>query len=131
LLRACEDAAAFAEQLDQLETKWRSAAGNVRRNSATDLLLAALPGLPILTVETAAGTIDRSSPRTNEAVNHLRDCGILRQRTIGRRNRVFEVADLLEEITRLERRLASTAADTAVARPTRTVPAGPIRRAQP
>jgi Fic family protein len=125
LLRACEDAAAFAEQLDHLEAKWRDAAGSVRRNSATDLLLAALPGLPILTVETAAETIGRSSPRTNEAVNHLRDCGILRQGTIGRRNRVFEVADLLDEITRLERRLASPAADTAVARPTRTVPAGP------
>lgn len=123
LLRSCEDAASFAEQLEQLEQKWRQAAGNVRRNSSADLLLAALPGIPILTVNTAAEAIGRTPERTRDAVKHLADSGILRQGNLGRRNRVFEVGDLLDEITGLERRLASPAADTAVARPTRTVPA--------
>jgi Fic family protein len=127
LLRACEDAVSFAEQLEELERKWRSTAGNPRRNSAADLLLAALPGLPILTVETAAKAIGRSSERTNDAVNMLRDVGVLEQGSIGRRNRVFEVASLLDAITRLERRLGSPAADTAVAKPTRSVPAPPRR----
>ncbi len=54
LLRACADAAAFADRLDQLEGHWREAASLVRRSSATDRLLSALPGIPILTVETAA-----------------------------------------------------------------------------
>jgi Fic family protein len=125
LLRSCTDAAAFADQLGQIENRWRIAAGNPRRGSAADLLLTALPGLPILTVETAAEAIRRHRTNVNDAVNLLRDSGILRQGTIGRRNRVFEVVDLLDAITQLERRLASPAADTAVARPTRTVPARP------
>ncbi|MGH8994673.1 MAG: Fic family protein [Acidimicrobiales bacterium] len=123
LLRACADAAAFADQLDRLEEHWREAASPARRRSATDLLLSALPGIPILTVKTAAEAIGRSRKRTNDAVNHLHACGVLRQGTVGRRNRVFEVADLLAAITQFERRLASPAADTAIARPIRAVPA--------
>ena len=99
LLRACADASAFADQLDELEERWREAVSPVRRSSAVDLLLSALPGLPILTVETAAEAIGRSRKRTNDAVNHLHERGVLRQGTIGRRNRVFEVADLLDAIT--------------------------------
>jgi hypothetical protein len=57
------------------------------------------------------------------AVNLLHNSGVLRQGTVGRRNRVFEVSDLLDAITALERKLASPSADTAVAEPTRTVPA--------
>ena len=121
LLRACTDAAVFANQLDQLEDRWRKAASPVRRDSAADLLLSALPGLPILTVETAAQAIGRSRKRTNDAMNHLHACGVLRQGTVGRRNRVFEVADLLDAITQFERRLASPAADTVIARPVRVV----------
>ncbi len=123
LLRACDDASSFADQLDRLEQQWRQAAGRPRRNSATDLLLSALPGIPILTFETAAEAIGRSSARTNDAVNQLQSCGVLRQSTIGRRNRVFEVVDLLDAITRFERRLASPDAVTAVAKPNRAVPA--------
>ena len=122
LLRACADAEAFADQLDQLEERWRQAAKPVRRSSAADLLLSALPGIPILTVETAAEAIGRSRKRTNDAVNHLHACGVLRQGTVGRRNRVFEVADLLDAISQFERHLASPAADTAIARPVRPVP---------
>ena len=130
LLRACADATAFADQLDQLEERWREAANPVRRRSAVDLLLSALPGIPILTVETAAGAIGRSRKRTNDAVNHLHECGVLRQGTVGRRNRVFEVADLLDAITQFERRLASPAANTAIARPARAVPVRNLRSAQ-
>ena len=128
MLRASADAVDFADQLDQLERRWREAARPVRKNSATDALLSALPGIPILSVETAAATIKRDRKPTNDAVNRLRDCGVLRQGTVGRRNRVFEVADVLEAITQFERRLASPAADTAVARPTRAVPARSSRR---
>jgi hypothetical protein len=56
-------------------------------------------------------------------VNLLQRSGVLRQGTVGRRNRVFEVSDLLDAITALERKLASPAADTDIAEPTRTVPA--------
>jgi hypothetical protein len=127
MLRACADAADFAAQLNQLEQQWREAARPVRKKSATDALLSALPGIPVLSVETAAAAIRRDRKPTNDAVNKLHDCGVLRQGTVGRRNRVFEVVDLLSVITRFERRLASPGADTAVAPPARAVPARPSR----
>ena len=130
LLRACADAAAFADQLDTLEERWRDAVSPVRRRSAADLLLSALPSIPILTVETAAEAIGRSRKRTNDAVNYLHERGVLRQGTIGRRNRVFEVADLLDAITQFERRLASPAADTEIAPAARAVPARNQRSGQ-
>ena len=122
LMRACDDAAAFAVSLAELEVQWRTQVGRVRANSAVDALLSALPGLPVLTVETAATAIGRSRARTNDAVNTLLERGVLTQGTLGRRNRVFEVNGLLDAITGLERRLASPAADTAIADPTRVVP---------
>jgi Fic family protein len=130
LLRACADATAFADQLDTLEERWRDAVSPVRRRSAADLLLSALPSIPILTVETAAEAIGRSRKRTNDAVNYLHERGVLRQGTIGRRNRVFEVADLLDAITQFERRLASPAADTEIAPAARAVPARNQRSGQ-
>jgi hypothetical protein len=78
--------------------------------------------LPVLTVDTAATAIGRSRARTNDAVNTLLKHGVLIQGTLGRRNRVFEVAGLLDAITGLERRFASPAADTAIAGPSRIVP---------
>lgn len=125
LIRACDDAADFAATLADLEQQWRAKVGRVRANSAVDLLLSELPGLPVLTVDTAATAIGRSTARTNDAVNVLVERGVLTQGTVGRRNRVFEVLGLFEAITGLERRLASPAADTAVADPSRVVPARP------
>jgi hypothetical protein len=87
------------------------------------VLLAALPGIPVLTVETAATTIGRSVARTNDAVAVLLSAKVLTQGTVGRRNRVFEASGLLDAITGLERRLASPVGDTAIAAPSRAVPA--------
>lgn len=47
----------------------------------------------------AADTIDRSFEATNNAVTRLVEVGALRQSTAGRRNRVFEAADLFDLIT--------------------------------
>ena len=123
LLRACDAAAGFADTLTDLEQQWRSQVGRIRANSAVDVLLAALPGIPILTVETAAATIGRSVARTNDAVAVLVAANVLTQGTVGRRNRVFEAAGLLDAITGLERHLASPIGDTAIAAPARAVPA--------
>lgn len=49
-VRAAEDAASFENRVEQIETRWRAQIGQVRVDSATDLLLRALPGAPIITV---------------------------------------------------------------------------------
>lgn len=120
--RACADTERFADDLDALEARWRERAGNVRAGSSVDLLLRALPSAPVITVATAAELIGRSVQRANDAVNQLAEAGILKQTTIGRRNRAFEVPDLVGALTGFERVLASPLGDTRQAPPVRPVP---------
>ncbi len=121
-VRACADSERFAADLERLETEWRRRLGRVRAGSSIDLLLRALPSAPVLTSATAAELLGRSVQRANDAVNQLATAGILRQTTIGRRNRAFEVPDLVTALTGFERALASPLGDTQQAAPARPVP---------
>ena len=120
--RAVADAASFEERTRQLQESWRAQLGSVRAHSATDLLLRRLPGAPIVTVTSAAGLIGRSFTAANEAVSRLGEAGILRQITIGRRNRAFEAPEVIEAFTALERQLASPGGDSRISEPARRVP---------
>jgi Fic family protein len=120
--RAVADADAFEERIQRLESTWRERLGRVRANSAADLVLRALPGAPILTVQSATEVIGRSTQATNEAITRLTDAGVLSQTTVGRRNRAFEAPEVIHAFTDLERRLASPSGDTRTAPPTRRVP---------
>lgn len=126
--RSCTDAAAYAAKIDDLDTRWREQLGRVRANSAVELLLDVLPGVPVITVESAARLIGRSEMRTGNAINRLGASGVLRQRNVGRqRYRVFEAADVVDLFTGIERASASPAGNIATASPARRVP----RRAKP
>lgn len=120
--RAVDDAAEFDARAQGLEAAWRERLGAVRANSATDLLLRALPGAPVLTVRSAADLISRSLRATNEAIARLSEAEVLTQVTVGRRNRAFEARELIDAFTDLERKLASPRGDTRVAPPSRRVP---------
>jgi len=63
--RAVADADAFEDGIQLLERTWRERLGRVRANSAADLLLRRRPGAPILTVQSAAELIARSTPTTD------------------------------------------------------------------
>ena len=120
--RSCNDAEEYAERIEMLDARWREQLGRVRANSAVELLLDLLPGVPVITVESAARLIGRSEMRTGEAVNRLEAAGILRQCNVGRqRYRVFEAADVVDLFTGLERALASPTGDTATAPQNRRV----------
>ena len=120
--RAVDDASGFEAGTQALEGDWRTRLGPVRANSATDRLLRALPGAPLLTVDSAAVLIGRSYAAANEAMARLLDAGILRQVTAGRRNRAFEAPAIIEAFTDLERQLASPEGDTRTSEPARRVP---------
>ncbi|WP_067464197.1 Fic family protein [Nocardia amamiensis] len=124
---AAEDATAFEVKAADLQRSWRDRVEPVRANSALDLLLGKLVGAPILTVATAATLIGRSFPATNSAIERLTEAGILRQLTVGRRNRAFESPEAITAFTALERRLASPDGDTRSSGPNRPVPRRPIR----
>lgn len=123
LTRAVADAGDYEHRVREIQTRWREAVGKVRSDSAVLRLIDALPGAPLVTVQTAAALIDRSVQATNQAITQLQARGVLEQTTIGKRNRAFEAPDLIDAFTALERRLASPDADTRVSPPSRSVPA--------
>lgn len=121
--RAVSDAEAFEHRASELQEDWRARLGGVRKNSAIDLLLDALPGAPIITVRNGAALIGRSVQAVNEAIPRLVDAGVLTQATVGKRNRAFEAKELIDSVTALERQLASPGGDTHSSPPSRRVPA--------
>jgi len=128
-LRACADAETYAERIDGLVERWRADLGAVRRGSAVDLLLGVLPGVPLLTVQSAARLIHRSDVAVGAAVNRLVDAGILVQHNVGKqRYRIFEAPAVLDLFTSLERAPASPTGDTTIDEPVRPMPKRPSRR---
>jgi Fic family protein len=120
--RAAADAWALEIRAREIEDAWRVRIGRVRARSSVDLLLRRLVGSPVLTVTSASQLIGRSFVQTNQAVARLAEVGVLRQVTVGRRNRAFEAPDIIAAFTDLERRLASPTRDTRTSEPVRRVP---------
>ncbi len=120
--RAVADAEVFENEVLDLQAQWRAQLGVVRRGSAVDLLVNALPGAPIVTATGAGQLIGRSFQAANEAISRLVNAGILQQINVGRRNRAFEAADVIQRFTQLERRLASPTGNTGSSEPSRRVP---------
>ena len=60
--------------------------------------------------------------RHNDAIARMVGAEIVKQSTIGRRNRAFEAPELIRAFTDLERQLASPAGDTRSSPPARRVP---------
>jgi len=121
--RAVQDVVSFEQRAQSVEAAWRKRLGAIRLRSATDLLLRSILGAPVVTVNSAAALIGRSFPQTNDAIGRLLEAGILSQVTVGRRNRAFEVPEIIEAFADLERRLASPTGNTRISQPTRRVPA--------
>mgnify|MGYP003288049504 CR=1 FL=1 len=122
MTRAVADAETYEQRIAEVQAAWRDALGRVRANSAVDMLVRALPGAPVITVQSAAALIGRSVQAVNEATPRLVEAGVLTQMTVGRRNRAFEARDLINAFTDLERRLASPGGDTLHSPPERRVP---------
>lgn len=120
--RAVSDAETFENQVSELQEKWWKKLGSVRRGSAADLLINALPGAPIVTVNGAAELIGRSFQATNQAISRLAEVEILKQVNVSRRNRAFEAPELIRQFTDLERRLATPTGNTKSSGPSRRVP---------
>jgi Fic family protein len=120
--RAVDDATSFEHEARTIEASWRERLGRVRARSAVDLLLGVLVGAPVVTVNSASEMVGRSFIQTNEAIQRLVEAGILKQVTVGRRNRAFEAPEIIAAFTVLERQLASPEGDTRTSEPVRTVP---------
>ena len=109
--RAVEDAGWFEARVRELQASWTTRVGPARRDSTVRRLILALPGMPVLTTASAAKATDRSFQATSQAVTRLANAGVLKQITVGRRNRAFEAPELIDTFTALERRIARSTRD--------------------
>ncbi|MGI6216810.1 MAG: Fic family protein [Coriobacteriales bacterium] len=119
---ACEEALDFERSTAELQGKWRVTLGKVRANSALDLLLGEMTGMPVFTIDTASKAIGRSFSSTSDAIERCVEKGIVKQIGNNRRYRSFEAPEVIDEFNIFERRLASPAGDTRAAKPARPVP---------
>ena len=106
--QACSTADRYGSAIMNLGGRWREQVGRIRKHSSVDLLLAALPGAPVITVEAAGSLINRSTVNTGRAVNRLLEAGVLVQRNVGKqRYRIFESPDVIDLFVELEQSLIS------------------------
>lgn len=106
---AGERALSLTERLAELRERWWERAGRPRRDAAASTLLAALPAYPIVdvaTVETIAGV---SNQAARLAVRALEQAGVLRQITVGRRNRAWAANEVFDTLNAFEWEIATPA----------------------
>lgn len=113
LATACEAAALasteLAGQVADLQSAWREAAGNPRRDSTAATLIDALPAHPIVDAADVAQLTGRSTVAARTALNALTDSGVLAQVTVGKRHRMWECVGLFALIDGMERQLSAGA----------------------
>jgi Fic family protein len=107
VIKACHAARDLARELDELERRWLEQAGKPRRDSTAHKLIQALPAQPILRLSHAMALTGAGNSAAHKALNDLHATGVLKQVTVGRRNRAWEAVGLLNLVDEFERRLAT------------------------
>jgi Fic family protein len=95
-----------ADRLARLPQEWREAIGRVRRGSATDRLLAWATQVAAFTAEEAHEAIGGPLSSTYSAIERMVAAEIVRPLTDRRRNQVWGVAAVLDELDDLGARIA-------------------------
>ena len=107
VIKACRAARQLADRIEELKNDWMQAAGSPRVGSTTRKLVQRLPATPIFRSTEVMAMTGASSSAANRAVNDLTKAGVLKQVTVGKRNRAWEAVGLLELADRFERDLAT------------------------
>jgi Fic family protein len=121
---ACERACAYDERMMAVRGRWEAAV-HPRLGSATQQLLDALPGNPVISVRSVVRITGKSYPAARAAVRMLEESGILVQTSKNRKSGLYAAREVLDEFTLYERALATSVGDTRMERPVRRVPQRP------
>ena len=102
---SADGSAAFAERIRALQQHWHDQAGNPRRDSAAARLIDVLPSHPVVNLRTAMELTGASDQAVLRAFDRLQVAGVIRQTTVGKRNRAFESIGLFALMDEFEREL--------------------------
>jgi hypothetical protein len=89
----------------QLQKAWPEKLGSVRKNSALDLLLSKMVGIPVFTIATASGATSRVISSVASAVERCIDVSIIKAMDSQRHNHIFEVPEVINDFNIFERNL--------------------------
>ena len=106
---AAQESRVTAARMAAFPEIWREAVGRVRSDSATARLLDALPTMPILSAEEAQDVVRVAPSALYRGLDRLVEAGVLRPLTDRKRNQVWGVADMLDELDDLNVRIGAAA----------------------
>ena len=106
---AAQESRVTAARMADLPQVWREAVGRVRSDSAAARLLAVLPTMPVFSVAELEERVGGATSAVYRAVDVLVEAGVLRPLTARRRNQVWGVGDLLDELEDLNARIGAAA----------------------
>jgi Fic family protein len=106
---AAQESRVTAARMAELPQEWRDAVGRVRSDSATARLLAVLPTTPVFSVAELEERVGGATSAVYRAVDVLVEAEVLRPLTDRRRNQVWGVGDLLDELDDLNVRIGAAA----------------------
>jgi Fic family protein len=106
---AAQESRVTAVRIAAFPAMWREAVGRVRSDSATARLLDALPTMPVLSAEEAEDAVGVAPSALYRGLDRLVQAGVLRPLTDRKRNQVWGVGDLLDELDDLNVRIGAAA----------------------
>lgn len=106
--QAASQAGAFERRIRAIQDDWRVKLDIKRKHAVALRLVDLLPGTPIITIAEALKLTAASTSSVNEAVERLRDAGIISPTGAGKkRKQIYQATDIVDAFTDLERQLAS------------------------
>jgi Fic family protein len=106
---AARESRVTAARMAAFPEMWREAVGRVRADSAAARLLDALPTMPVLSAEEAERVVRVAPSALYRGLDRLVEAGVLRPLTDRKRNQVWGVGDMLDELDDLSVRIGAAA----------------------
>jgi Fic family protein len=106
---AAQESRVTAARMAEFPMAWRDAVGRVRSDSATARLLAVLPAMPVFSAAEVEQRVGGATSALYRAVELLVEAEVLRPLTDRKRNQVWGVGDMLDELDDLSVRIGAAA----------------------
>jgi Fic family protein len=104
----------LADQIAELQNRWREQARHPRADSAAEHIIRLLPAEPVLNIERAARQLKRSPEAVRQALNRLEEAEVVQLTTVGKRDRAWESIGVFALVDEMERSLSRGARGGAV-----------------
>lgn len=96
----------LADDIDALQRDWRERSRHRWSDATAEKLIAILPRLGVVGLSEGVACTGRSQEQVRQALNGLEEDGVLRQVTVGKRNRQWESVGLFALLDEFERTLS-------------------------